>query len=111
MVQKRSKLIAQSGTLQTSVVPFRAGGVDGPVHRTWAMARNQSAAVHFTPPSDKCVGIIECPYCDGENSISCGGKEQVADKEIACRHCQSLFLISESHRGIQFLPVQRPEVA
>ena len=44
--------------------------------------------------------LVECPYCDGENVVSpnpsAEAKFQFQDREIACRHCQCLFLLSES---------------
>lgn len=58
-----------------------------------------------------CTAIVDCPYCDGENVLAdrkfspSGCK--LADREIACRHCQCLFLLSESHHGILFRSVKQ----
>src|SRR5437660_4368403 len=46
------------------------------------------------------AAYVDCPYCDGENIVtpvkSIGIAHDLSQREIACRHCQSLFLPSES---------------
>jgi hypothetical protein len=79
--------------------------------QTRTLLADQSATADITAPSGKCVGVVECPYCDGENRISSRGRKRLAEKEIACRHCKCLFLVSESEREIRFLPVLRSDAA
>jgi hypothetical protein len=56
----------------------------------------------------KFVSFVECPYCDGENVVpeSRNGLPLLAspDYEFACKHCQCLFLLSESKLGVQHRP-------
>jgi hypothetical protein len=56
-------------------------------------------------PVTKLISFVECPYCDGENVVpeSRNGRPLLAspDHEFACRHCQCLFLLSESRQGVQ----------
>ena len=51
------------------------------------------------------VPYVECPYCDGENAVarikSDGTAHNLSQCEIACTHCQSLFLLSESKNGVR----------
>ena len=51
------------------------------------------------------VVCVDCPYCDGENIIarvrSNRGELDFTDREIACKHCQSLFALSESKLRIR----------
>lgn len=54
---------------------------------------------------DLVVTFVDCPYCDGENAITKAGllpsQGEFPDREVACRHCSSLFLTSESEKGIR----------
>jgi hypothetical protein len=61
------------------------------------------------------AAVVECPYCDGENIVAKAGAirsdRKIMDREVACKHCQSLFLLSESHHQIRFRPVKQPPAA
>ena len=51
------------------------------------------------------VACVDCPYCDGENIIarvrSSRSELDFTDREIACKHCQSVFTLSESKPRIR----------
>src|SRR6266851_9705806 len=49
------------------------------------------------------VVCVDCPYCDGENIIarvrSNRSDLDFTDREIACKHCQSVFSYRRASRG------------
>lgn len=51
------------------------------------------------------VAFVDCPYCDGENIVarvrSNRSELDFTDREIACKHCQSLFTLSETKLRIR----------
>jgi hypothetical protein len=61
------------------------------------------------------VVFVTCPYCDGENVVlrRLSGKNyrEATDREIACRHCQCLFSLSESKKGIRSGSALQPDAA
>ena len=58
---------------------------------------------------------VDCPYCDGENIVapvkSIGTAHDLSQREIACRHCQSLFFPSESKYGVHMRSVGESDAA
>ena len=58
---------------------------------------------------------VDCPYCNGETIVapvkSIGTADDLSQREIACRHCQSLFLPSESKYGAQIRPAGESDAA
>jgi hypothetical protein len=43
------------------------------------------------------TACAQCPYCDGQNLLgSIPEFRVIKEREIACKHCQSLFVVSES---------------
>lgn len=63
-------------------------------------------------PMTDSLAYVECPYCDGENIVSdhqsSRSEGKFPDREIACQHCQCLFLLSESREGICLRPIKKP---
>ncbi len=61
------------------------------------------------------VVCADCPYCDGENVIvrpkSGHGDIDLANHEIACKYCRSLFTLSESKPRIRSLSKQEIDAA
>jgi transposase-like protein len=61
------------------------------------------------------TSFVECPYCDGENVVAEIGsnrdRSKLRDREIACRHCQCLFLVSESYHGVRSRFIEPPSAA
>jgi transposase-like protein len=108
MARKQTRLVMPSSRLRAADVLPMAAGLATIAHSTRILETTTIAA-------SVAAGFVECPYCDGENTISAkpenSGKVSVADQEIACKHCQCLFLVSESHRGIRFRSVQQAGVA
>src|SRR5260370_15430247 len=51
------------------------------------------------------VVCVDCPYCDGKNIIarvkSSRSELDFTDREIPCKHCKSLFTLSESKPRIR----------
>jgi transposase-like protein len=62
-----------------------------------AVITDEAAHVH----PDVRIVFVECPYCDGENVLPGNGYANNHPHEIACKHCQCLFLLSESKQGLQ----------
>src|SRR5437879_5278342 len=102
MARKQTRLVMPSSRLRAADVLPTAAGIAAIAHPTGLL------------PTSIAAGFVECPYCDGENTISAKqlkrGDVSVADQEIACKYCQCLFLVSESHRGIRFRSVQQSGV-
>ena len=110
------------------VVPLKALQCEetGPLQKVKTMAA-RGTLPHFSDSgvtSDKARHIhqdvyallVECPYCDGENALPANGASHIqhgagADSEIACKHCQCLFLLSESKNGVRCSSTQPPDVA
>jgi hypothetical protein len=73
----------------------------------------RARAKHMFPKNnpDLAVAFVDCPYCDGENAITKTGllpsQGEFQDREVACQHCTSLFLLSESKKGVR---TRRPNV-
>jgi hypothetical protein len=69
------------------------------------------------PPNnpDLVVAFVDCPYCDGENVITKTGllpsQGEFSDCEIACQHCSSLFLLSESEKGARARSIAESDAA
>jgi len=43
------------------------------------------------------TACAQCPYCDGQNVLgSIPEFRAIKEREIACKHCQSLFALSEA---------------
>ena len=61
------------------------------------------------------AAYVDCPYCDGENIVapvkSIGTAHDLSQREIACRHCQSLFFPSESKYGVHMRSVGESDAA
>jgi uncharacterized Zn-finger protein len=61
------------------------------------------------------ISSVVCPYCDGENtlpSVQGNGDHPISpNREIACKWCCSLFLVSEGKLHNHPIPRQAPDVA
>jgi len=61
------------------------------------------------------VAYATCPHCDGENVLenarSSRGELILADCEIPCRHCQSIFALSSSKLRIESLEQTKLDAA
>lgn len=59
--------------------------------------------------------LVECPYCDGENSLpadaSIHNQHKTAECEIACKHCRCLFLLSESKKNVRYCSIKSPDAS
>ncbi len=64
---------------------------------------------------DLVVAFVDCPYCDGENVITKTGlhpsRREFPDREIACLHCSSLFLLSETEKGVRTRLIEESDTA
>ena len=108
MARKQTKLVMPSSRLRAADVLPTAIGIAAIPDPTRLLAA-------VVLPTSVAAGFVECPYCDGENTISAKqlkrGNVSAANPEIAGKHCQCLFLVSESHRGIRFRSVQQSGAA
>lgn len=95
-MRKRSAVLTRP---PNAVPAFRAGGQEACSARRPSVQSERHGAQDKTLPTLQ-VGVIDCPYCDGENVISRNARKFVG-REIACRYCQCLFLLSESKDGIR----------
>ena len=61
------------------------------------------------------VVFTDCPYCDGENIVGSVRSDRseldLTDREIACKHCHSVFTLSESKTRVRSLPKRERDVA
>jgi hypothetical protein len=104
-VRKRSAVVATPPDgVQPCDPPFRAEGQGNCSARRPSTGANVAGMADQTSPLLLHVAVVDCPYCDGENAISAKPSDRARlgspDREIACRHCQCLFLLSESKEGI-----------
>jgi hypothetical protein len=61
--------------------------------------------------ADANIVVVECPYCGGEKVLPENGALHNHHREIACKHCQCLFLLSQSRQGVQYRSQQQPGAA
>src|SRR5947207_1526233 len=78
-------------------------------------ARSSESGGETTASPKLSVTLVECPYCDGENMVPPNGAADrhfaLQDREIACKYCQCLFLLSESKQGTPRIGTQPPDAA
>jgi hypothetical protein len=100
-----------------STVPASALEIDGTVsHKHLPISSDPNGMVVKDSPAQMKIAFVDCPYCDGENIVgkpkSSNGQSGFPDDlEIACKHCQCLFLLSESVKGIRSRSVGRSDAA
>jgi hypothetical protein len=96
--------VSQNGTKQLTAFPkpasndLQQGCSSSSVERRMFLAEHGMTRAKLIPAS---ITVADCPYCDGENvlgSVRRPGNQahEVNEREIACRHCQCIFLLSEA---------------
>jgi hypothetical protein len=98
---------------QTPIADFNSGP-SGSVAHLVAGRQGNSVPRNHSPQSGRdnieseglsgkrSILSLECPYCDGHNELYVSSSDSVVlvleTREIACRYCQCLFLLSECKR-------------
>jgi hypothetical protein len=113
---RKSLAIPATPKVLVSAVPAFALEIDETVSRKHLpISSDPNDMVVKDPPAQLKVAFVDCPYCDGENIVgkakSSNTQSGLPDREIACKHCQCLFLLSESVKGIRSRLVGRSDAA